>query len=198
MSTENKIPLLSDAGFTLIETLVAISLLSIAITAPMSLTSQSLSSAYYARDQITAYNLAQEGLEAVRAVRDGQILLISQSPAAGTSLFGPIPVDQDFTIDSRQSDPVTAISTCAGACPPLETDGTVYGYDPDTSVWVATHFTRVLHACYIQASGACNGTVSDEMRVTVRVSWPTPSMQTRTFTISDNFYRWVNDGVAAQ
>lgn len=187
-----------SAGFTLIETLVAISLLSVAIAAPMALTSQSLSSAYYARDQITAYNLAQEGLEAVRALRDGQILLISQTAAPGTSLFGSIPIDQDFVIDSRQSDPIRAIETCPGACPPLETDGTVYGYDPDASVWAPTHFTRVLHACYVQQSGACNSVVSDEMRVTVRVSWPTPSMQTRSFAISDNFYRWVNDGVAAQ
>src|SRR3972149_102217 len=85
-------------GFTLIETLVAISLLSIAIVAPMSLTSQSLTAAYYARDQVTAFNLAQEGLEAVRAFRDGQVLQISQSAAAsGINLFGAIPVDQYFT-----------------------------------------------------------------------------------------------------
>lgn len=184
-------------GFTLIETLVAISLLSVAIAAPMALTSQSLSSAYYARDQITAYNLAQEGLEAVRALRDGQILLISQTAVAGTSLFGSIPIDRDFTIDSRQSDATRAISTCSGTCEPLETDGTVYGYDPDSSVWAPTHFTRTIRACYVQGSGLCNSTVSDEMRVTVTVSWPTPSMQTRTFSISANFYRWVNDGVAA-
>src|SRR3989338_949042 len=65
-------------GFTLIETLVAISLLTIAIIAPMALTAQSLATAYYARDQITAFYMAQEAIEGVRALRDGQILLISQ------------------------------------------------------------------------------------------------------------------------
>ena len=61
-------------GFTLLETLVAITLLTIAIVAPMSLTTQALGSAYYARDQITASYLAQEGLEAVRSVRDANII----------------------------------------------------------------------------------------------------------------------------
>src|SRR3954464_3392894 len=65
-------------GFTLLETMVAVSLLAVAIVAPMSLTAQSLASAYYARDEVTAFYLAQEGLEAVRNVRDNNILQNSQ------------------------------------------------------------------------------------------------------------------------
>ena len=60
----------TSRGFTLIETLVAVSLLAVVIVAPMSLTTQSLSSAYYARDQMTAFHLAQEAIESVRSVRD--------------------------------------------------------------------------------------------------------------------------------
>lgn len=179
-------------GFTLIETLVAISLLSIAIVAPMSLTSQSLSAAYYARDQITAFNLAQEGLEAVRAIRDGQILQISRTAdASAIDLFGAIPVNQDFTIDSRVSDPAQAMHVCPSTgCPPLQTDGELYGYDADTVNWPLTNFTRTLHANYVGAS-------RDEIRLAVTVSWPTNSRQIRTFTIFENLYRWVNDGSAS-
>ena len=188
-----------NAGFTLIETLVAVSLLSIAIVAPMSLTSQSLTTAYIARDQITAFNLAQEGLEAVRAARDGQILLISQSANnGGADLFGDIPLDTDFTVDSRETNPAVAMKECtglwripSGACPPLQTDGTLYGYDPDITVWPATYFTRTLHAEYV-------GGGQDEIRVSVTVSWPTASMQVRKFVIFENLYRWVNDGSASQ
>ena len=178
-------------GFTLIETMVAVSLLTVAIIAPMSLTSQSLAAAFYARDQVTAYNLAQEGIEAVRAIRDGQILQISQnSNASGIDLFGPIPVDQDFIIDSRQSVPSSAIQSCGGsACPALQTDGTLYGYDPDTSVWLPTHFVRTMHVKYVGAS-------HDEIRVAATVSWPTASGQIRSFVISANLYRWVQDGAA--
>jgi prepilin-type N-terminal cleavage/methylation domain-containing protein len=184
--------LTAQAGFTLIETLVAISLLSIAIVAPMSLTSQSLSAAYYARDQITAFNLAQEGLEAVRAIRDGQILQISRSAnASSTDLFGPIPVNQDFTIDSRTSDPAQAMHICPSTgCPPLQTDGVLYAYDVDTNNWPLTNFTRTLRANYV-------GSSHDEIRLSVTVEWPTNSRQNRTFTIYENLYRWVNDGSAS-
>src|SRR3989344_4356012 len=64
----------TSRGFTLIETLVAVSFLTVAIVAPMTLTTKSLSTAYYARDQITSFHLAQEAIETVRHVRDGNIL----------------------------------------------------------------------------------------------------------------------------
>ena len=202
-ATGYKLP--ATKGFTLIETLVAISLLAVAIVAPMSLTSQSLNAAYYARDQVTAFNLAQEGLEAVRAFRDGQVLQISQSPdTAGINLFGTegagIPVNQDFTIDSRVTDLSQSMTTCGQTgCPYLQVDSaaSLYGYDPQ---WTSTYFKRILRACYIQPTPTytCNSTPSDEMRVTVTVTWPTASQQTRSFTIYDDLYRWVNDGSAAQ
>ena len=190
---------MSTQGFTLIETLVAISLLSVAIVSPMTLASQSLSGAYYARDEITAFNLAQEGLEAVRAVRDGQILTISQSiDASSIDLFGAIPNNQDFTIDSRMQNVANSMTPCPlNSCAPLQTDGTLYGYDPDTATWVSTRFTRTLRACYVQPSGDCGSIITDEIRITSKVSWPTAGKQTRSFTITSDFYRWVSDGSAA-
>lgn len=175
-------------GFTLIETLVAVSLLTVAIVAPMSLTTQSLAAAFYARDQITAFNLAQEGIEAVRAIRDGHVLEISQNTnAAGIDLFSPIPLDQNFTIDSHDSN---AIQNCSGECPALQTDGTLYGYDSDHTTWAPTHFVRTMRVNYVGGS-------HDEIRVSATVSWPTASGQIRTFSIFENLYRWVNDGAAS-
>lgn len=64
----------STRGFTLIETLVAISILLLSIIGPMEIAARGLFSAYYARDEITAYYLAQEGIEYIRNVRDTKYL----------------------------------------------------------------------------------------------------------------------------
>jgi len=176
-------------GFTLVETLVAIALLTIAIVAPMTLTQQSLSSAYYARDQITAYNLAQEGIESVRAIRDGQILTISQTvDASGVDLFGPIPVNQDFVINSLDTNPATAITTCSGTCPNMQIhpDGTLYGYGTG---WENSKFVRTMRASYV-------GSSEDEILLQATVSWESDAGQTRVFTIYEHVYRWINDGSA--
>lgn len=57
-------------GFTIIETLVAITVLTLAITAPLLIITQALRASYYSRDQITAFYLAQEAIEYIRNVRD--------------------------------------------------------------------------------------------------------------------------------
>src|SRR3989344_6571680 len=117
-----------NAGFTLVETLLAVSLLSIAITAPIVLTMQALTSAYYARDQITASHLAQEGLEAVHAVRDQQILRIAtkmKDDADDVDLFGALHTyaqnGKKFTIDVSDRDDIADCD--AGGCDALRTNG---------------------------------------------------------------------------
>ena len=175
-------------GFTLVETLVAISLLSIAVVAPMSLASQSLAAAYYSRDQIAAYHFAQEAVEAVRSIRDGQILQVAQD-TTGTPIntFGFIPTNNEpFTVDARKADPSEAIAPCpVDGCPPLQTDGTLYGYELG---WAPTYFTRTVRASFV-------GGLQEELRVTVTITWKTGAFKIRTFNISANLYRWLPDGL---
>lgn len=173
------------SGFTLIETLVAISLLTTAIVAPMSLTAQSLSSAYYARDQVTSYFLAQEALETVRAMRDNNIL--QQSQGNFTDLLDGLPSTSGlpFTVDTRDTD--GNMTLCPGeVCPPLETNGTLYGYGEGASGWGPTVFTRSVRAEFVDGS-------NDEVKITVTVQYKTGRYNARTFTISENMYRWVDD-----
>lgn len=182
----------SGRGFTLIETLVAISLLSVAIVAPMTLVSQSLKSAYYARDQVTAYNLAQEGIEAVRAIRDGNIL-VNALTGANVDLLTGIAVDgQSFVIDARNNEIWT---TCTDT--PLKTDGTLYGHGTDPCTqngadgWTPTRFHRTIVASFVDVA-------HDEIRIESTVRWRTGSYQERSFTIYENMYRWIEDGSAAE
>ena len=57
-------------GFTLVETLVAITVLILAILVPMRIATQSVKTATLSREQFTATYLAQEGLELMLARRD--------------------------------------------------------------------------------------------------------------------------------
>ena len=57
------------SGFTLIETLAAVSILMIAVAGPMTLANRSLSSSIYAKEQLTASLLAQDLAEYVVASR---------------------------------------------------------------------------------------------------------------------------------
>lgn len=185
-----------DKGFTLIETLVAISVLIVSIAAPMSLVSQSLSSAFYARDQITAFYLAQEALEMVRATRDGNALAIAQGESA--DLFGGIPntSGDPFIVDPIDSSQVMTLCRTivgyqtSGICPPLQNNGIMYGYGKTlgydtTGPWKDTRFTRTVRVSTV-------GSGSDEIRVSVTVLWQSGALS-RTFTITENLYRWVPD-----
>ncbi len=171
-------------GFTIVETLVAVSLLTIAIVVPMSLASQSLSVSYYARDQMIAFHLAQEAFETIREQRDTNILSIARG-VGNPDLLGGIPATDDspFIVDALTD----VMTPCGATCPALQTNGSLYGYN---SGWTDTNFTRTVRAHYV-------GSGTNEVKVTVTVSWHTGAFQTRTVTISESFFRWVEDGSAA-
>ena len=61
-------------GFSLIETMIAISVLVLVITGPLTLAAQSLKAASAAKNNLIAANLAQEGIELIRLYRTNNIL----------------------------------------------------------------------------------------------------------------------------
>ena len=61
-------------GFTLIETLVAILLLSSAIAGPMTIAARGLYASTIVRNEVTAYYLAQDAMEYIRYARDSNSL----------------------------------------------------------------------------------------------------------------------------
>jgi prepilin-type N-terminal cleavage/methylation domain-containing protein len=186
----------SSSGFTLIETLIAITLLATSIVAPMSLTTQSLSSAYYARDQMTAFHLAQEAIESVRSVRDANILNNE------ADLLEGIPQNVPFVIDSRDNEMTVCDEGTPAQCPPLRipsesSEDLFYAYrdvdsieniysTPAPSGWTNTRFRRTILAEPVPDT---NG---DEIRLTVIVSWQTGAFQVRTITMYENLYRWID------
>ncbi len=61
-------------GYSLVEVLVAVAILLLALVGPMTIAAKSLQSSYYAREQVTALFLAQEGIELVVAMRNDSLV----------------------------------------------------------------------------------------------------------------------------
>lgn len=85
-----KIKKLND-GFTLVETLVAISIFSMSIIVLMSVLGGGISDISYAKKKMTAGYLAQEGIEYVRNMRDNYVLYTATTPYNWDEFKGFIP-----------------------------------------------------------------------------------------------------------
>lgn len=170
-------------AFTLIETFVAISVLLISLAGPLSIAAQALKSAYYARDEVTAFYLAQEAMEYAQAVRDqnyltGQSWLTTLTPCE--SADGSVMCQVDF--------PNFLNAVCAnGTCNPpslqngpllVDSHGLFNAESGTPSI-----FTRTLSIVPVTGT-------PDEVAVNVRVSWVSSGI-TRTFQISEHLFNWI-------
>ncbi len=149
-------------GFTLIETLIAILILTLSIGALLSLAAGGFFSVRYARNQIVANNLMQESLEYIRNTRDTSFnqgltwddwknTVLSVDTAGNTTGTG---VDGCFSSSGCYVDPYTTgphIKECqGGGCPNViyYPDEGFYGYStsypftPGPSQPFTTSFVR--------------------------------------------------------
>ena len=159
--------------------MVAISILSLAITGPLLIAQKGVASAIYARDQITAFYLAQEAVEYVRNVRDSN--RISGSPwlqglsvcTGGATCF----------VDVRYSDfsSPSAVQTCpGGVCPKLNYDSAtkLYTY----GVGTPTAFTRTVRI---------DSSTGKEALIEVTISWQTTLFApVRTFAVKEYVFNF--------
>ena len=110
-------------GFTIIETLVAITVLMIAIAGPLVIASKGLFAALASRDQMTAAYLAQESMETIKNKRDNN-LAGSMSYSTGLSCTSGT-CDASATGDISQ-----IVSGCvATGCPIYQHSNYDYGHD---------------------------------------------------------------------
>lgn len=135
-------------AFTVIETLVAISILTVAIAGPLTIAQRSLQSALFARDQITALYLAQEGLDLVRAYRDRNALTVLRG-ASVDWLTGLETCSTACTIDPSTAQVAGCVS---GTCSPLKYDSSrnLYQYSTGPN----SRFTRSIKVTTIDSSSA--------------------------------------------
>lgn len=203
-----------NKGFSLIETVVAVTLMSIAIIGPMTLSAQSIRATREARLQLTATHLAEEGVEIVHNIRDNnsaedlssnrvewmsgsalhtQLQIINQCSQAGGCI---VDVIEHPTVSGRAGSGSgvwtnRSLVRCNGIC-----FNTVY-QNPNTGLyrqrssglgapWVATPFTRV-----IQVTGVDSGSNPlRQVRVVSTVTYRAFNGATRTVSVNEDLYNW--------
>ncbi len=196
------------------EALIAISILMIAVASTMSISQRSLTSSILSRDQMTASFLAQDGLEAVKNIRDaiaintppgpnskagwltgsGDLSLTKCICTTGNCDFGKVGNTQNFdycTIDTT-TNPSPTVNNSSGSIPPLLTASdssnpdlfTKYDYTDGTP----SIFYRVIN---IQVPVITSGPYSNqyEAKVNVRVFWNS-NLGPQSVDISDFLYAY--------
>ena len=122
-----------EKGFTLIETLIAITILMISVAAPLSLASKGLQAANLAKNQIVAYYLAQDAYEWVKNKTD--MNKIKNIPYGGGGQNGMIDGLDDCSSDTNSKciintlespDITSAVDRYTGQ--KLKVDNGVYSY----------------------------------------------------------------------
>ncbi len=165
-NTQNK------KGFTIIETLVAITVLMIAIAGPLTIAQKGLLASVYARDQMIASFLAQDGMEYARNVRYYNIInsldwLRGLSDCIQTN---PCSID---TLNARPTDASPlGVNRCIDDDCPLYLVNNDGGYTPESSNANITQFKR---SFYVEN----NPLIPDRAIFYVIVSWGNGDVENR-------------------
>ncbi len=139
------------SGFTLIETLVAIAILTLAVVGPLYTADRALVSAQLANQQLTASYLAQEGVEYVRGLRDDAYLSTYRTYQNTSGVNISDTAWASFLTTSVGScrsgtcsyDPSYGLSACSGSsCPTLYLANGSYTTQSGRSGAKVTPYTR--------------------------------------------------------
>jgi prepilin-type N-terminal cleavage/methylation domain-containing protein len=193
-------------GFTLIETLVAISILTLAMAAPFVAVEQSITAADVSRDELTANMLAQEGVEYVREVRDDDYLYNHTNGTTRSWMYGfdgssgsvncldssgrQCTVDPEATNEGGVAivahyntvrPPVLYLSSGSATIP--------FMYNQE-KIGSATTFSRSVEIDCPGVSGACVPSATSEIEATVTVTWTTRN-RPYTTTITEYLDNWL-------
>ena len=164
-------------AFTLIETLVAITILSAAVAGPMALAIKNVGTASVSQDQLVAFYLGQEVFEYARNARDTNILKESsfwldglENCKASGSAGCYVDVKNNTVTDC-------GTVSCSNK---LKFDGQNYNYANGKE----TAFIRT-----VKIDDSVQGVGGDEAKISVSVKW-TGKYGEKTMNLQDNIFNW--------
>ena len=191
---------IKNSGFTLVETLVAVSIFSVSILGLLAVLSKGIADTNYAKTKVTASYLAQEGIEYMRNLRDTFVLYDATSSQNGWN--GPNGFINALTKPQAQCDvgdgcyfdaqsvhyglsfqPMAAltINHCVESCPPLLYDSATGEYDyvlPGTN----SGFTRSIQINHQVGT--------NEIKISSTVYWNQGS-GSYNISFSETLFNWV-------
>jgi prepilin-type N-terminal cleavage/methylation domain-containing protein len=174
-----------NKGFTLVETLVAISIFSMSIVAIMSVLGSGISDTSYAKQKIIAGYLAQEGIEYIRNMRDTDVLYDdTESAQTGWDNF-------KVSVSSCTSPDICGFDNSAVVkdvflCSANENQCKLYIDNGDYnsgSVGVDSNFTRTVQV-------VADSENLDEVKVYSKVTWTHKSGDS-SIILTENLFNWV-------
>ncbi len=180
----------NNPAFSLVEVLVAITILLLVVVTPMTIVTQANNSTAFANEQLVAFFLAQEGLEIVEKGRNDLYLQhfvtsgianpMSRflSPNTGTNIFGNC-INRDCGVQIANDGTVSSAIRCAATnnnCRLYYQANSprskyVHGGATPTASQASTQYTRK-----VRMVPQVNGTKLLEMKVTSTVTWRTGSL----------------------
>ncbi len=182
-------------GFTLIETLIALSIFSVSILGLMLVLAQGISDTTYAKKKHTAAYLAQEGIEYIRNIRDTYVLYYSATGPVGWIAFNTKMTEPSASCDevngcyfddqdldyNNNTQPITGIYmiACGATCANLLYDSFSGKYN--YLLGEDSGFTRKIQVVTINAN---------ETKVFSTVYWIQGS-GTYHLTFSESLFNWV-------
>lgn len=186
------------AGFTLIETLIAITILLIGIVAPMQIAANALNSTFESRDQITAYYLAAEAIEYVKNVRDTTFLLDIKNGEDNDWMFGLYKCIDSSCIIDVYPEMLSAESIQACGVDGLSCEKPLL-FDDVSGMWSYTsslggedsRFSRSVNIKLGQNNSSNTGEPNnDEAIIISKVKWLSKGGATKTFILRGTMMNW--------
>ncbi len=151
-------------GFTIVETLVAITILMIAIAGPLVIASKGLMASLHARDQMIASYLAQETMEFIKNKRDNN-MFNDPNPMNWLTDISDCASDNHCDASALSNSVVKPCEGYDGGCQVYLTD---YGYTTADS-GASTAFTRYFY--FETPTGDAIDSNTKEVRAVVEVQW---------------------------
>ncbi len=176
-----------DTGFTMVETLVAIFILLISITGPLSFAQSGLRASFTARDQIVAFYLAQDAIEMIKNTRDSKALAGESGDWLDT-LGSCAPVNGSVTkcnigYSTRGRAALACDGTLNTLCPKMVYDQSTREFRLHNRPGVESKYSRTIYLSELVPNR--------EAQIIVVVEWEGPALEKRRVIVQENIYNWV-------